>query len=109
MLTSPRSSTASQLFAYSAVVECGGRWWYELDGDPPEETPPQARRPIWSESPHKLPGGGEVWVRNSGLALEARVAGPTPEAELKPASEMTEAKILESLAKGADDASSPQP
>ena len=94
VLTSERSSTVSAFFAYSAVTECGATWWYEVPGKKPDTAPEQARVPVWSETVHGLPGGGQMRVRSSRLDLEARAAGPTPVAELRSVEETGEDEIL---------------
>jgi hypothetical protein len=94
VITSERSSAVSQFFAYSAVTECGAAWWYEVEGKKPKKPPERARRPVWSETLHSLPGGGQMRVRSSHLDLQARVAGPTPVAELRTLEQTTDAEIL---------------
>lgn len=94
VLTSERSSTHSQLFAYLALSECDARWWFESDAVNDEGTPVQARRPRWFESTHRLPGGGQLVVRGGRIELEAKRAGPVQSAELRSVAEMETRKLI---------------
>jgi hypothetical protein len=100
VMTSPRSSTRSQLFAFTAVNECGARWWYESKDLEPKSFPEKASRPVWFESDHRLPGGGELRVRGGFLDLHPKRAGPAPRAELRRPADMEIGPVLEFFAEG---------